>query len=107
MKATGHPTWYKDAKIVCACGNNFTAGSTVPEIRVELCAKCHPFFTGQQKLVDTQGQVEKFTQKISTAQVKKQERAQIEARRSERVQTSSDKPTLKDLLMATRRNKAA
>ena len=60
MKATGHPTYYPDAKVVCACGNTFTTGSTKPEIHVEICAKCHPFFTGEMRFVDTLGRVERF-----------------------------------------------
>ena len=67
MKATGHPTYYPDAKVVCACGNTFTTGSTKPEIHVEICAKCHPFFTGEMRFVDTMGRVEKFSQKMTAA----------------------------------------
>ena len=68
MKATGHPTYYPEAKVVCACGNTFTAGSTKPEIRVEICAKCHPFFTGEMRFVDTLGRVERFQQKKALRQ---------------------------------------
>ncbi len=104
MKANIHPEWNADAKVVCACGNTFTVGSTVPSIRVELCALCHPFYTGTQKLVDTQGQVEKFTQRTNNAQAKAQERAKILAARATKVQTTqSDKPSLKDLLMQARK----
>ncbi len=104
MKANIHPTWNNDAKVVCACGNTFTVGSTVDSIRVELCAKCHPFYTGTQKLVDTQGQVEKFTKRTSNAQAKAQERAKILEARASRVQeVRGDKPTLKDLLMQARK----
>ncbi len=63
MKADIHPQYYPDAKIVCACGNEVTVGSTVKTIHVELCAKCHPFYTGTQKLVDTERRVEKFKEK--------------------------------------------
>lgn len=65
MKADIHPTYYPSAKVVCACGNAFSVGSTVKEIHVELCAKCHPFYTGKQKLVDTARRVEKFTEKVA------------------------------------------
>lgn len=64
MKADIHPKYYPDGKIICACGNEFTVGSTVPEIHVELCSKCHPFYTGKQKLIDTSRRVEKFEGKI-------------------------------------------
>ena len=60
MKDTIHPKYFKDAKVICACGNTFTTGSTKSEIRVEICAKCHPFYTGEEKLIDTAGRVEKF-----------------------------------------------
>lgn len=59
MKKDMHPKYYQ-AKVVCACGNVFTVGSTLPEIKVEVCANCHSFFTGQEKLVDTAGRVERF-----------------------------------------------
>ena len=107
MKSTGHPTWYPDASVTCVCGNTFTTGSTIPQIRVELCAKCHPFFTGQQKFVDTQGQVEKYQKAQKLAEVKKVERAKIMENRASRVQSSnSEKPSLKDLLMQARKQTA-
>lgn len=65
MKDGIHPAYYPNAKVVCACGNEFTVGSTVKEIHVELCAKCHPFYTGKQKLVDTARRVEKFQAKVA------------------------------------------
>jgi large subunit ribosomal protein L31 len=64
MKEGIHPK-YQKVKVRCACGNEFEVGSTIPEIRVEICSKCHPFFTGQQKLVDTAGRVEKFQKKYA------------------------------------------
>lgn len=60
MKNDIHPKYYTDAKVICACGNTFTTGSTVQEIHVEICSVCHPFFTGKQKLMDNQGRVERF-----------------------------------------------
>jgi large subunit ribosomal protein L31 len=60
MKKDIHPKYYKDAKVVCACGNTFTVGSTKPEIEVEICYKCHPFYTGAEKLIDVAGRIEKF-----------------------------------------------
>jgi len=63
MKKDIHPN-YKETRVICACGNSFVTRSTkTPEIRVEICASCHPFFTGQQKLIDTAGRVEKFRAK--------------------------------------------
>ena len=60
MKAKIHPKYYDNAKVTCLCGNTFTAGSTKPEIRVEVCGKCHPFYTGEQRIVDSLGRVERF-----------------------------------------------
>lgn len=64
MKAGIHPE-YHEVKATCVCGNTFTTGSTKGEIRVEICAACHPFFTGQQKIVDTEGRVERFRKKYA------------------------------------------
>lgn len=60
MKQGIHPQWYSEAKVTCACGHIFTVGSTKSEIYVEICSECHPFFTGEMKLVDTAGTVERF-----------------------------------------------
>jgi len=62
LKKGIHPE-YLPAKVTCACGNTFETRSTSPEIRVEICSACHPFFTGRQKIVDTEGRVDKFLQK--------------------------------------------
>ncbi len=67
MKANIHPQFFTSAKVVCACGNTFTTGSTVEEIHTEICSNCHPFYTGKQKLVDTAGVVDKFKKKMSAA----------------------------------------
>lgn len=63
MKPEGHPKYHANAKVICACGNTFSIGSTAEEMRVEMCSQCHPFYTGKQKVVDTQRRVERF-QKI-------------------------------------------
>ena len=63
MKVKIHPKYYSDAQVVCSCGNTFTTGSTQKVLKVELCSKCHPFFTGEQRLVDTAGRVERFKQR--------------------------------------------
>jgi large subunit ribosomal protein L31 len=60
MKEKIHPKYYDNAKVTCSCGNSFTTGSTRENMRVELCSKCHPFFTGEQRIVDTAGRVERF-----------------------------------------------
>ncbi|MEI8361398.1 MAG: 50S ribosomal protein L31 [bacterium] len=68
MKKDIHPKYNSEATMTCACGNSFITGSTVAEIKTELCAACHPFYTGKQKLIDTARRVEKFTTKKSLAQ---------------------------------------
>lgn len=70
MKKTIHPQYFPKAKISCACGAKYEIGSTVAEIAVELCAACHPFYTGKQKIVDTAGRVEKFRQKYAAKPAK-------------------------------------
>ena len=65
MKTAIHPGYFQAAQIRCACGNVITIGSTVENIQVELCSKCHPFYTGKQKLLDTAGRVERFKKKVA------------------------------------------
>jgi large subunit ribosomal protein L31 len=64
MKAGIHPK-YIEATVTCACGNTFTVGSTKPQLRVDVCSKCHPFFTGQQRILDTAGRVERFRRRFN------------------------------------------
>ena len=63
MKQNIHPEFFPKAKAKCACGAIFEIGSTSPELKVDICSKCHPFFTGKQKLIDSAGRVEKFLKK--------------------------------------------
>lgn len=108
MKQGIHPNWYNEAKVICACGASFITGSTIPEIRVEICSNCHPFYTGSQKLVDTEGQVEKFSKKNAVSKTKKAERAKVLQERATKVQTDrAEKPSLKDLLMQARKKTAS
>jgi large subunit ribosomal protein L31 len=67
MKAEIHPEYYIDAKVTCSCGNKFTVGSTQKEINVEICSQCHPFFTGNEKVIDAAGRVERFKARSSFA----------------------------------------
>ncbi|MEK7604076.1 MAG: 50S ribosomal protein L31 [Patescibacteria group bacterium] len=64
MKRDIHPKYYPNAKVKCACGNEWITGSTLPEINTGICAKCHPFYTGQEKILDTRGRVEKFKKRL-------------------------------------------
>lgn len=66
MKSNIHPQ-YVDCKITCACGNVFLTRATVPEMRLDICSACHPFYTGKQKIVDAEGRVERFIQKYKKA----------------------------------------
>ena|SRR3989344_969584 len=104
MKANIHPNWYPDAQVVCACGNIFETGSTLPSIRVEICAKCHPLFTGQHKFIDTMGQIERFKQKTEIAKTKQEQIKKIrESKKSRVLEQKREKPSLKDLLMQARK----
>ena len=60
MKEKIHPQYYSDAEVICSCGNKFTTGSSKKQLHVEVCSKCHPFFTGERRMLDAQGRVERF-----------------------------------------------
>lgn len=108
MKKGIHPQVYTDAIITCACGNSFTTTSTRQTIVVDICSNCHPFFTGQQRFVDTEGRIDKFAKKIKIAQDLK---AQTDANKGKKAakKTSSannsadNSPTLKDLLQKAKK----
>jgi len=95
MQAKIHPKYYPEAKVQCACGNTFTVGSTVPEIRVEVCSNCHPFYTGKMRYVDTAGRVDKFKARLEAAQEKssmsKKERRAL--KREQKVREELERPT--------------
>ncbi len=65
MKDGLHPTYFHDAAVTCVCGNSFKTGSTQKEVRVDICSACHPFFTGKQKLMDTEGRIDRFRKKYA------------------------------------------
>ena len=65
MKKDIHPKYYPEAKVRCACGNSFTVGSTKEYMEVEVCSKCHPLYTGKEKIIDTLGRVEKFKKRLA------------------------------------------
>ena len=68
MKEKIHPTYFPNAKVICACGESWTTGSTQEEIRVDICSNCHPFYTGEQRIVDTEGQVDRFYKRLEARQ---------------------------------------
>ena len=76
MRPNIHPKWYPAAKISCACGSEWTVGATKPEIRVNICSNCHPFFTGEQRIVDTEGQVDRFMRRLKAREDMRQEAQQ-------------------------------
>jgi len=96
MKKDIHPTYYPEAKVTCACGNSWTTGSTVPELRVDICSNCHPFYTGEQRIVDSEGQVDRFYKRLEARQRFISEQ---EAKEAERV--SPERP-LEDLELSKR-----
>jgi large subunit ribosomal protein L31 len=73
MKEGIHPTWYPEAVVTCACGNTWTTGATVPSIRTDICSNCHPFYTGEQRIVDTEGQVDRFMKRLQVRDAKRVE----------------------------------
>jgi large subunit ribosomal protein L31 len=94
MKKEIHPEYFEKAKIVCACGAAYQIGSTMPEISVELCAACHPFYTGKQKIIDTARRVEKFGEKMTrktdgAAAAKKAKQAARTAKKKEKASTKA------------------
>ena len=92
MKANIHPKWYPSANVVCACGNTWTTGATIPEIRTDICSACHPFYTGEQRIVDTEGQIDRFLKKL---QVRTDRVAEREARVAAKAAPSN--PSMTDL----------
>jgi large subunit ribosomal protein L31 len=64
MKEKIHPKYYPEATVTCACGNSWTTGATLEVVRTDVCSACHPFYTGEQRIVDTAGQVERFMRRL-------------------------------------------
>lgn len=98
MKADIHPVVYADAKVVCSsCGTTFTTISTKQQINVEVCSKCHPFYTGEHKFIDAQGRVEHFQKKQEVAA---QMKVKLAGRKSEKKSSQEENTpkTLKELL---------
>jgi large subunit ribosomal protein L31 len=97
MKTDLHPKYNENIKITCSCGNVIIAGSTQEKIKTEICSACHPFYTGQQKLVDTAGRVDKFmarkrrAEEIKTKKTKKTDEDLDELMEHEEVETEAEK----------------
>ena len=86
MKEGIHPA-YKEVDVRCACGNTFKTRSTKPELHLEICSACHPFFTGRQKLIDTEGRVERFSKKFG-AQTSEQRKTAAKAAKAAKAATA-------------------
>lgn len=82
MKTDLHPEWFAEANVVCACGNTWTTGATRAEIRTDICSACHPFYTGEQRIVDTEGQVDRFMKRLQQRDARRQEVEEREAART-------------------------
>jgi len=79
-----HPKYYPEAKVTCACGNEWVTGSTQEVLRTDICSACHPFFTGQQRIVDTGGHVDRFRQRVEQSRKLRRESERRQAAREER-----------------------
>ena len=99
MKTDIHPEFYPEAQVICACGNTWTVGSTVPVNRTDICSKCHPYFTGEQRIVDAGGQVERFMRKLE-----RRDHLIAEAERRRARKTSPELPIM-ELDLSTRAKK--
>jgi len=100
MKEGIHPEYFTDAQVICACGNTWTTGSTKKVIHTDVCSNCHPFYTGEQRIVDTEGQVDRFYKKL---QVRQQYMDDKTAR--EMARTSPERP-ITELGLGTRATEA-
>jgi len=104
VKTGIHPDYHHNVIVRCACGNEFVTGSVIPgPIRVEICAACHPFFTGEQKFVDTEGRVDRFRRRKEDAQKKRAEEKLRKERKVAKTNKGADQPkTLREMLEQTR-----
>jgi len=99
MKKNIHPQYYPQAKVSCTCGNTFTVGSTKPEIKVEICSACHPFFTGEMKYVDTGGRVKRFEKRQRAAATSLYQKKKLRHRKETSLSSAK---SLKEMLKAAK-----
>jgi large subunit ribosomal protein L31 len=100
MKEGIHPTYFTEATVVCACGNTWKTGSTIELIQTDVCSQCHPFYTGEQRIVDTEGQVDRFYKKLEARQQHiEDQQTRVDAK------TSPETP-VEDLELSTRAESA-
>lgn len=98
MKPNIHPKYNTDTKVVCACGQTFTTGSTMAEIHTEICSNCHPFYTGKQNLIDTAGRVDRFKKLVTKSADKK---ATAAARKTAKAASASGGKKVEKVEVAT------
>lgn len=96
MKKNIHPKYFDKAKIKCACGAEFSVGSTVEETNVEICSNCHPYFTGKEKLVDTAGRVDKFRERMKVAEAHKKSKKETKSKNEVQNGSTEEKTEVKD-----------
>lgn len=99
MKANVHPQYFDKAQVICVCGNKFTTGSTVETIHVELCNKCHPFYTGEQRFVDSASRIQKFQTKQQKATEFK---ATVTKKVEEKKRNQNAPKSLREMLMGVK-----
>ncbi len=106
MKANIHPNW-QDCTVTCACGNTFVTRATMATMQVDICSKCHPFFTGEERFVDKQGRIDKFKQKMIVSQKKleaqKVKEAEKLAKKDASGETAAEKKSFKQILNQAKR----
>lgn len=105
MKKNIHPKVHNDTLVVCACGNSFTTSSTEKEIKVEICSQCHPFYTGQQKYVDTEGRIDKFEKKLELSRQKQKLAGKSKKKNINKESNDRQNPsTIKEMLAEARKD---
>lgn len=99
MKQGIHPTWFDNAQVTCSCGNTFATGSVQESLQIDICDKCHPFFTGEVRFVDRQGRVDRFMNKMKAAQGQSQTKKQAKLHKQLNQETPQEDPkSYRDLL---------
>jgi len=94
MKKDIHPKWYPNAQVICSCGATYTMGATQEVIRTDVCSACHPFFTGEQRIVDTEGQVERFMRRLE----RRQELVELDEKRQTKKQRRRKKRAIVEII---------
>lgn len=106
MKPNIHPQWFENTVVTCSCGNVFTTGSTVETLRVAICSNCHPVFTGKEKLIDTEGLVQKFQRRQKSSQDLQKKVVSKKIEKVTQAKEMAERPrTLKEMLDFAKKNR--